>query len=181
MRNTPITDSYWLASGKLLAGKYPGAKTKDEARCKLRAFLDAGVTFFLDLTGENEGLEPYAPLLLEEARRRERTVIYKRLAIPGRGAPTAERMREIQRAINGALDAGHTVYVHGWGGAGRTGTVIGCYLVEQEVSGAEALSEIRRLRRGTAGSWRKSPETKAQEEFVKSWRLFATQGGARSA
>jgi len=174
MRNTPITDSYCLASGKLLAGEYPGAKTKDEARRKLRAFLDAGVTFFLDLTEEDEGLEPYAPLLLEEAKRRERTVIYKRLAIPGLSAPTAERMREIQRAISRALDAGHTIYVHGWGGAGRTGTVVGCYLVEQDVSGAEALSEIRRLRRGIAERWKKSPETQAQEDFVKSWRLFAT-------
>jgi len=172
MRNTPIPDSYWLVPGKLLAGEYPGARTKDEARRKLRAFLDAGVTFFLDLTEENERLDPYAPLLLEEA---ERPVEHKRMAIPDLGAPSTDLMREIQQVITGALAAGHTVYVHCWGGIGRTGTVIGCYMVEQEMSGVEALAEIRRLRRGTPDGWKKSPETSAQEDFVRGWPRFAVQ------
>lgn len=176
MSNTPITDSYWLVPGRLLAGEYPGARTGEEARRKLCAFLDAGIDFFLDLTEEDEGFAPYAPLLLEEAVARGRTVTYKRLAIPDLGAPTAARMHEIQQVITSAFDEGHTVYVHCWSGIGRTGTVIGCYLVEQEVSGAEALAEIRRLRRGIADSRRKSPETGAQEDFVKSWRCFVAQG-----
>lgn len=176
MRNAPIADSYWVIPGLLLAGEYPGAKTKEEARQKLRSFLNVGVSFFLDLTEEDERLEPYAPLLLEEAEKRERRVNYRRLAIPDLSAPTVERMREIQKTINDALNAGQTVYVHCWGGIGRTGTVIGCYLVEQEVSGAEALAEIRRLRRKTTDWWRKSPETRAQEDFVKSWRSFPAQG-----
>jgi len=176
MSNTPITDSYWLVPGRLLAGEYPGARTDEEARRKLGAFLDAGIDFFLDLTEEDEGLAPYAPLLLEEAGARGRAVTYKRLAIPDLGAPTAARMHEIQQAITRAFDEGHTVYVHCWSGVGRTGTVIGCYLVEQEVSGAEALAEIRRLRRGIEDSRRNSPETGAQEDFVKSWRGFVTRG-----
>ncbi len=65
MQNTPIPDSYWLVPGKLLAGEYPGAQAEAEARMKLRAFLDAGVTCFLDLTEEDEGLRPYSPLLRE--------------------------------------------------------------------------------------------------------------------
>lgn len=172
MRNTPIPDSYWLVPGKLLAGEYPGAKTKDEARHKLRSFLNAGVSFFLDLTEENERLEPYAPLLLEES---ERPVEHKRMPIPDLGVPSTDLMREIQQVITSALAAGHTVYVHCWGGIGRTGTVIGCYMVEQEMSGIEALAEIRRLRRDTPDGWKKSPETHAQEDFVKSWRRFITQ------
>ncbi len=175
MNKSPVTDCFWLVPGKLMAGEYPGATTKDEARHKLRSFLDAGVGFFLDLTEENEGLEPYAPLLQEEAIARKRTVIHKRIAIPGMGVPTTERMREIQQAINRALDAGHTVYVHGWGGVGRTEMVIGCFLVEQEVSGAEALAEIRRLRRITSSPRRIATDSKAQEDFVKSWRLFTSQ------
>jgi hypothetical protein len=176
MLNAPIADSYWVVPGLLLAGEYPGARTKEEARQKLRAFINAGVNFFLDLTEESEGLQPYAPLLLEEAEKRDRRVTYRRLAIPDLNAPTIERMREIQQTINTALDAGQAVYVHCRGGIGRTGTVIGCYLVEQEVSGAEALAEIRRLRRRTTDWWRKSPETQAQEDFVRSWRSFPAQG-----
>jgi hypothetical protein len=178
MRNTPIDDSYWLVPGRLLAGEYPGARTTDEARRKLRSFLDAGVNFFLDLTGEDEGLEPYAPLLQEEASAQDRRVMYRRLPIPDMSAPTTERMREIQQTITAALEAGQTVYVHCWGGIGRTGTVLGCYLVEHEVSVAEALAEIQRRRRGTKDGWKKSPETQAQVEFLKSWRLFASQGAA---
>ena len=173
MLNTPIDDSYWLVPGRLLAGEYPGARTKDEARQKLRSFLDAGVTFFLDLTEEGEGLEPYESILLEEAGSLDRTVVHRRLPIPDLDAPSAEMMLEIQQAISGALEAGQTVYVHCGGGVGRTGTVIGCYLVEQEVSSAEALAEIRRRRR------KRSPETREQEEFVRSWRLFTSQGHPR--
>src|SRR5574341_1286658 len=175
MRNTPIVDSYWLVPGRLLAGEYPGAITDEETRRRLRSILDASVSFFLDLTEEDEGLEPYEPLLLEEAIARGRTVVYHRLAIPDLDTPTTERMSEIQRVIAGALDAGHTIYVHCCGGIGRTGMVVGCYLVEQEVSGAEALAEIRRRRRGTANGWMNSPETRAQENFVKSWRSFVVQ------
>ena len=176
MRNTPLVDSYWLVPGRLLAGEYPGAITNEETRRRLQSILDAGVSFFLDLTEEDEGLEPYELLLLEEAAARGRTVAYHRLAIPDLDTPTTERMSEIQRIIAGALDAGHTIYVHCCGGIGRTGMVVGCYLVEQEVSGAEALAEIQRRRRGAANGWMNSPETRAQENFVRSWRSFITQG-----
>jgi protein tyrosine phosphatase (PTP) superfamily phosphohydrolase (DUF442 family) len=179
MSNTPIDDSYWLVPGRLLAGEYPGARTKDEARRKLRSFLDVGVDFFLDLTEEGEGLEPYAPLLQEEARARDRGVVYRRLPIPDMDTPTTERMSEIQQAIEAALEAGKTVYVHCLGGIGRTGTVLGCYLVEREVSVAEALAEIQRRRRRTKSGWEKSPQTPAQLDFVKSWRSFASQGHPR--
>jgi hypothetical protein len=179
MSNTPIDDSYWLVPGRLLAGEYPGAKVKDDARRKLRSFLNAGVDFFLDLTEENEGLEPYAPLLQEEAMRLDRKVVYQRLPLPDMDTPTTERMREIQQAITSALDDGRTVYVHCWGGIGRTGTVIGCYLVEHEVTDTEALAEIQRRRRGTKDGWKRSPETPAQVDFVKRWRSFASQGQPR--
>jgi len=179
MSNTPIDDSYWLVPGRLLAGEYPGAKTKDEARRKLRSFLDAGVNFFLDLTEEGEGLEPYASLLQEEATARDRGVVYRRLPIPYMDTPTTERMSEIQQAIEAALDAGRTVYVHCLGGLGRTGTVIGCYLVEHEVSVAEALAEIQRRQRWTKNRWEKSPQTPAQVDFVKRWCSFASQGHPR--
>jgi hypothetical protein len=175
MSSTPITDTYWLVPGRILAGAYPGAIKDEETRRRLRSILDAGATFFLDLTEEDEGLEPYEPLLWEEAVARGRTVAYHRLAIPDLDTPTTERMSEIQRIIAGALDAGHTIYVHCCGGVGRTGLVVGCYLVEQDVSGAEALAEIRRRRRGTANGWMNSPETSAQEDFIKRWRSLVAQ------
>jgi protein-tyrosine phosphatase len=179
MSNTPIDDSYWLVPGRLLAGEYPGARIKDEARRKLRSFLDAGVDFFLDLTEEDEGLEPYAVILQEEAKAQDRKVVYRRLPIPDMDTPTTERMSEIQQTIAAALESGRTVYVHCWGGIGRTGTVLGCYLVAHEVSVAEALAEIQRRRRGTKDGWKKSPQTPAQVDFMKKWRSFASQSSLR--
>ena len=73
-------------------------------------------------------------------------------------------MREILDAIDGALDAGRGVYVHCYAGIGRTGTVVGCYLVRHGMEPAEALR--------TVTSWRgiRSPQSVEQEEFVLEWR-----------
>jgi hypothetical protein len=178
MRNTPIIDSYWVVPGRLLAGEYPGARTEEETRARLRSFLDAGVSYFLDLTGEDEGRTPYEAFLLEEAKERQRTVIYQRLPVAEQGAPATRQMREIQRVIQNALNEGHTIYVHCWSGVGRAGMAIGCYLIEQEMSAAEALAQIRRLRRETTDGWRKSPENRPQEEFVRNWQHLVAHSAA---
>ena len=50
-------------------------------------------------------------------------------------------MASILDAIDAALDGGKTVYVHCWGGVGRTGTVVGCWLVRHGKTGDEALRQ----------------------------------------
>ena len=66
----PIPASYWAEPDHFLGGEYPGAKGEVTARKKLRALLDAGVTFFLDLTEEGEG--GYFPALGSCSRRPSR-------------------------------------------------------------------------------------------------------------
>jgi hypothetical protein len=166
----PIPDSYWVDEGRLVAGEYPGARDDDQARAKLRRILDAGVTSFLDLTEEGEyNLKPYAPFLGEETLARGRQVLHRRMPIRDRGTPTVEGMRRILDTIDGALQGGHVVYVHCWGGIGRTGTVVGCYLVRHGMSGPEALDEIARRRRGTPDGYRRSPENDEQEQMILTW------------
>lgn len=171
MTKTPIPDSYWIEKGKLLAGEYPGAESEAEAREKLRAFLEAGVTYFIDLTEEHELLEPYADLLHSEAGKLRKEVVHRRMPIRDVSVPTVEYMDEIQEAISDAIEEGHAVYIHCWGGVGRTGTVVGCYLVEQGMSGEEAMEELARLRAGTPKASRKSPETDEQEEMIQGWEM----------
>ena len=67
MRGKPIDASYWVIPDRFLAGEYPGAADAGRARKKIRRFLKAGVSFFVDLTEVDEGLRPYADLLREEA------------------------------------------------------------------------------------------------------------------
>jgi len=55
----PIPDSYWVNPGQLLAGEYPRNLDDASSRVKLQRLLEAGVTFFLDLTEAGEsGLAP---------------------------------------------------------------------------------------------------------------------------
>jgi hypothetical protein len=166
----PIPDSYWVRSGQLLAGEYPRDWEDDLSREKLRQLLKAGVTFFLDLTEAGEyGLKPYTHLLDQEAVAWERDATHQRMPIRDRGTPTPEEMTRILDTIDAALAEGQTVYIHCYGGIGRTGTVVGCYLTRHGMSGKEALEEITRLREGTPDGWMSSPETGAQRRMVRGW------------
>ena len=168
--NRPIPDSYWVIPGHLLAGEYPGAPRDFRARQKLRRLFDAGIDFFLDLTEEGEGqLRPYAQLAEEEAVAFDTKVFHKRLPIPDLATPTQEQMVIILNVIDQAIDEGRKVYVHCWGGIGRTGTVVGCYLVRHGMNGREALRQIAEWRKGTPDGWRQSPETAAQCTMVENW------------
>lgn len=166
----PIPDSYWVLPGRLMAGEYPGAKEAAQARRKLRSFLAAGVTYFLDLTQPGE-LAPYAALLHEEAAALGQTAVHQRMAIPDLGTPSTAETKHILDAIDAALAAGQVVYVHCWGGVGRTGTIIGCYLVRHGLTGDEALAQIARMRHGTPDGYKPSPETQAQRARVLNWAM----------
>jgi protein-tyrosine phosphatase len=168
---SPYKNSYWVKPGQLLAGEYPGSKGIIEAREKVTKFLEAGVTFFLDLTEPHE-LNPYLPMLLEEAATRGLVVQHRRMSIKDGSIPkTPQEMVKILDTIDEAIAAGHTVYLHCWGGIGRTGTVVGCYLVRHGLNGAEALQKIAQLWHNMEKRYRqpRSPETDEQAEYVRSW------------
>src|SRR6185436_11756643 len=90
------------------------------------------------------------------------------------GTPTEGQLIRILDVVDGARAGGGTVYVHCWGGVGRTGTVIGCWLVRHGRTGDEALAELARLFATMSESKRRrhpkgSPETSAQREMVRNW------------
>lgn len=163
----PIPNSYWVIPGRFLAGGYPGDWDEKRSRRNMHRLLEAGVSFFLDLTEEGES-DPYLPLAQEEAG--GRPIEYRRLSIGDFDVPDVEKMVHILDTIDAALAGGHTIYLHCLGGSGRTGTVVGCYLVRHGMPGEEALAEIARLRQEMA-STRPSPETAGQRQFVRAWQV----------
>lgn len=170
MNEHPIPDSYWVQPGALLAGEYPGALDDAEAAAKVAALLTAGVTVFVDLTQEGEhGLRPYFPLAQQLAAARGQPVVHRRRAIRDMDVTTPEQLTAILDEIDGALAQGAVVYVHCYGGIGRTGTVAGCWLVRHGQTGAAALATIAARRRNTPDGWRQSPETEAQMQMVLTW------------
>jgi len=161
MTELSFPEAYWVVPGQLLAGHYPGSRVPERARERITCLLNAGLTYFLDLTEAGE-LPPYRPLLLGKA-------CYRRLPIPDFDVPAPQTMQRILDLIDYRLLKGDVVYVHCLAGLGRTGTVVGCYLVRQGLSGQEALREIRRLRQTISFSRSPSPETQAQRRLVLQW------------
>ena len=80
-------------------------------------------------------------------------------------------MSKILDAIDAAMRDGKTVYVHCLGGVGRTGTVIGCWLVRHGRTGNTALCQIAEWWLGVEKVYRRpiSPETREQHEYVRDW------------
>ena len=129
----------------------------------LRRLRWSGVDLFLDLTEEDEyGLRRYAALLEGGAE-------HRRFPIVDLGVPDRELLVAVLDAIDEALAAGRIPYVHCFGGIGRTGTVVGCWLVRHGASPEEALATIADRRRGTPDGWKDSPEMPDQRALVRAW------------
>ena len=167
----PIFKSYWVIPGRFRAGEYPGSLNYDEARGKLRWLLDQKIDLILDLTEQGEaGLRPYANLFFDEAAKIPRKVNHQRLPLRDFETPAQELVTEILNLIDLSLSEGKSIYLHCFGGKGRTGTVVGCYLVRHGMTGQEALDKIRELRKSIPGTDDQSPETVGQKRMVLEWK-----------
>lgn len=127
----------WVVPGRLAAGPYP----RDPGELR-----SAGIDAFVDLTEAGE-LPAYDVEGLE----------YRRAPILDFGTPSLEEMEAILAVLDELLARGRTVYLHCRGGIGRTGTVLGCYLVRGGRTADEALAAVD------------GPETDEQRAFVRAW------------
>ena len=164
-RPAPWPRSYWV-DDHLIAGAYPGAPGDAEAKDKVRAVVAAGVTLFLDLTTPEDRLRPYEPLLATI----DKTAKIRRVSLPVPDLSVAPHatVEEALRLLDAEAAVGGISYVHCWGGIGRTGTIIGCYLA-RSIGGEAALAALAQLRAAYPDAHRSSPETPAQSDFVRGW------------
>jgi hypothetical protein len=166
----PIPNAYWVIPGRFLAGEHPAAQGPSYTRHRLDALLQAGLGVFVDLMPISEGFA-YETMLEEEATKLQVQAELYRFGIPDFDVPSTEQMRRTLDALDAAVSRGDNLYLHCWGGIGRTGTTVGCYLVRHGLSGEAALAQL-------AAWWRtvpkstfhaRSPETERQADFIRNW------------
>jgi hypothetical protein len=174
MIRTPFPQSYWVRDTLLCAGHYPGALDQRERDMKLAGLLDCQIRRTISLIPMHETgaggkpFDPYEPVLQGLATSRGLAIECLQLGFPDASAPARSMMTKILDVIDASIAAGEALYVHCWGGHGRTSTVVGCYLVRHGLSPQDAIEQIL--------AWRKPlprnhyPYENEQAAFVCSWR-----------
>ncbi len=174
----PFSRSYWVIPGRLLAGYYPGDSDMPGMDKKLNALLDCGIRTFINLMETDEidhaGHEftPYDTRVKELANMRGQNAYTYRHPVTDLGVPTHEEMKQILDRIDESISNNLPVYIHCWGGRGRTGTVIGCWHARHSLGkGPEILEIIKQLRKQDEKGHLPSPETEKQIRMVIAWKL----------
>ncbi len=157
---------WWAEPGAVLAGEYPGAKTADAAEAKIDLLVDHGVRTFIDLTEPVDGLAPYVDHVERIGAQRGLELRHRPFPIPDMGVRPHDGYDEIVAAIRDSTDAG-VVYVHCWGGIGRTSTIVGCLLVDGGLDADDALADIDRRRSVTRKAHQPAPQTPSQIDVVR--------------
>lgn len=171
----PIKNSYLIDRNlNLYAGEYPGDKDNEECRNKVGEYgYWHDFQYFFDLTEEGE-LNPYSQYLPDGKR-------YQRFPIQDCGIPanTYSVHRLIEEIISLGQQGEHKfgkIYIHCWGGVGRTGTIVAClyaYLMKDEGLSSDELYEraMKRLResfkRCPKSKYRTIPDTQEQCAFIR--------------
>jgi ADP-ribosylglycohydrolase len=162
-KHKPIENCYWVIPGQFLAGEYPGDIDEESSRVKINDMIRSGITAFIDLTEVNEGLLPYSGLL--------ETASHQRFPIRDVSIPSSTVITvAILDAIDHQIQQGGMVYLHCWGGIGRTGVIVGCWLARHGFKGEAALARLHELwKQCPKSTYRRSPETNEQEQYIVKW------------
>ena len=128
----PIGNCYWVVPDRFLAGEYPATVLQDGNPWeKASALVKAGVSVFVDLTEVGE-LRPYVHKI--------GAAKHLRFPIRDHSVPKSDQqIRDALDVIDNHLDKGNIVYVHCWGGIGRTGLIVGCWLARHGLAGRSSV------------------------------------------
>jgi protein tyrosine phosphatase len=148
-----------------------------EAGTKLAGLVSLGVTRVISFM---EGFEcnnfgdvfvDYTPVIAKIAAGQNRTIGCFRHPVVDGSMPSVEAMKAILDRIDEAIAAGGTAYIHCWGGRGRTGTAVCCWLVRHRLaSPGHAVAHLQTLIKHNAAAFYQTPQNAEQRKFVGEWR-----------
>jgi protein-tyrosine phosphatase len=160
-----LLHAWWVEPGRLLAGEYPGARTAEKTATKVQLLIDADVDTIVDLTRPQDHLEPYQAALRTACERAGLEIRYFSHPIPDMDVIDQAGYDRILACIRGEIDSGRVVYLHCWGGKGRTSTVVGCLLIDGGLDYDAAIARIAELRAGTRKAAEACPESASQHRL----------------
>jgi protein-tyrosine phosphatase len=164
---------YPIEDRLLYAGEYPGHWDPTIAKARLEHLLATGIRTFIDLTTPLDHLEPYGGLLEELGAEQGLSLMRISVPVPDMGVPdNPETTRRALAAVGQAIATSPAVYLHCWGGIGRTGTLVGCWFRQCGLAPAAALARVQKLyatHMPKVSLHPESPQTAAQKRYVRAW------------
>lgn len=174
MNHTPFPQSFWVKESVLCVGHYPCDRDKATSLAKQNGLLDCGIRRVINLMERNETnhngelFADYSKDLTLLARSRNMAAP-EFFGVPLRDAqaPTIAQMQAVLEIINDSIRRNIPTYMHCWGGHGRTGTVVCCYLISQGKTAQEAIEQLSVWRQGLPK--RHFPLESNQQSFIEQW------------
>jgi protein-tyrosine phosphatase len=150
----------------------------EERQTILEGLLDVGIKTVINLTESGEVNHYGVELYDYSAEFRTSGIETVRKPIVDVSIPTYEEMDGILDLIDASLKNEKPVYFHCWGGVGRTGTVLGCYLLKSNMATMNNVFDtIDHLKNETPMRHRNSPETEEQKDFVREYIRYRENKG----
>lgn len=147
------------------AGSHIGLQSQADTIAHIAWLVQHDIHCIIDLTSHDDQLPSYRDVLQGEAPH----IRHEQFPIIDGSVPSEVQMVAILQAIDTAVVQGEGVYIHCWGGFGRTGMVVACWYKRTEQHGAAALKRVQQARHAIKSS-RPSPDYSAQVSFVLRWQ-----------
>jgi protein-tyrosine phosphatase len=153
-----------------MAGSYPLRNTKSNNRIRA-SVLKQKFDVFINLMQEDEKdhdgnyFKDYKSFINYDT-----TII--RIPIKDMDIPTPFQTMKLIKTIDRFINDNKKIYLHCWGGLGRTGTIVGCYLIEKKLANKiNVFSKINELKANSSLAKLNSPQTEEQKAFIINWSV----------
>lgn len=161
---TPL--NCYKVDDNIFAGEYPYAVNQILGFKKLDILKSLGVTDIIDLTEYGELLD-YSNAVCD--------IKHYRFSIKDRSIPNSiEEVYNLMSYIDNVKSENGTIYIHCWGGVGRTGTIVACWLVYNGMDAKNAIDHLNKLWKSCPKSKRRPycPDHGCQIDFIKKFERY---------